>query len=60
MFSEYLKKVRASGRMYFTLEQARKELGATKASVLSAVLRHKRRGELMSPARGLYIIIPPE
>jgi predicted transcriptional regulator of viral defense system len=60
MFSEYLKKVRAKGRIYFTLEEALKDLGVTKASVYSAVSRYKKRGELISPAKGLYVIIPPE
>ena len=46
MFSEYLKKVRASGRSYFTFSQAIKELGKTKSSVLSAISRFKKAGEI--------------
>ncbi len=60
MFSDYLKKVRANGRVYFTLEQAFTDLNVTKASLYAAVSRYKKRGELISPAKGLYVIIPPE
>lgn len=60
MFSDYVKKVRASGRSYFTLSQAVKELGVDAASVHSSVKRLKRSGEIISPTKGLYIIVPPE
>lgn len=60
MFSNYIKKLRASGRYYFTINQAMKDLKASANKIKSAVYRMKKSGDLISPARGLYIIVPPE
>ncbi len=60
MFSEYLDKIRAEGRRYFTLQQAMEALGASSSSVKAAIFRLKKQGKIVSPARGLYIMVPPE
>ncbi len=59
-FSDYLKHVRSSGRHYFSLRDAMEYLKVSKDSVLSATYRSKKQGDLISPAKGLYIIVPPE
>lgn len=59
-FSNYLKHVRSSGRSYFDLEEAMGHLKVSKESTLSAIYRLKKEGDLISPAKGLYVIIPPE
>lgn len=60
MFYEYLEKIRSVGRRAFTLEQAQNDLSVSKASILSAISRLKKRGKIFSPVKGLYVIIPPE
>lgn len=60
LFSDYIKKLRASGRRYFTINEATIELGEDKKNLLACIYRLKKKGELFSPAKGLYIIIPPE
>jgi predicted transcriptional regulator of viral defense system len=60
MFSNYIKKLRASGRYYFTINQAMKDLKASANKIKSAVYTMKKSGDLISPAKGLYIIVPPE
>ena len=60
MFKEYLEKIRARGKRSFTLEEACKELNVTESSIRSAVKRMKEKSDLISPARGLYVMIPPE
>ncbi len=60
LFSNYIKKLRASGRRHFTVEEGALELCISRASLLSCIHRLKNKGELFSPAKGLYIIIPPE
>lgn len=60
MFSDYLKQIRATGQRSFTVDQAMAALNVSKKSILSATARLKKRNELISPARGLYIIVPPE
>jgi predicted transcriptional regulator of viral defense system len=60
MFLNYLKHVRASGKRYFTLQQALNDLKISRYSILSAIYRMKKKGDIISPAKGLYVIIPPE
>jgi predicted transcriptional regulator of viral defense system len=60
MFSRYLQQIRASGRWYFTTKQAMSDLGITSNRLKKVVYRMKKSGDIISPAKGLYIIIPPE
>ncbi len=60
MFDEYLKQLRSVGKQSFTIEQAMSDLKISRHSVLSAAHRHKKSRELISPARGFYVIVPPE
>ena len=59
-FSEYLKDLRQSGRLSFTINQASSDLGISKHNVLASIFRIKKSGEIISPAKGFYVIIPPE
>lgn len=59
-FYDYLKHVRAGGKQYFTLDQAVNDLQLSREAVMMALYRVKKRGEVISPAKGLYIIVPPE
>lgn len=60
MFDEYLKKLQVYGRLYFTVEDAVKELGMPKENIYNVISRLKKKGELISPAKGLYVIVPDE
>ena len=60
LFSDYIKKIRSSGRRYFTINEAAIDLGENKKNLLACICRLKKKGELFSPAKGLYIMIPPE
>ncbi len=60
MFLDYVKHIRAAGKRYFTLGQAMEDLKASRASVLSAIYRMKKQGEIITPAKRLYVIVPPE
>lgn len=59
-FYDYVKKVRANGRQYFTVDQALADLQISKNSLYLAIHRLKVKGELVSPANNLYIIVPSE
>ena len=58
--SFYIKEIRKTGQRYFTLEQLMADQGLSKNTALNAIYRLKGHGELISPARGLYVIVPPE
>ncbi len=59
-FSEYLKDLRKSGQLSFSIEKAASDLKISKHNALSSIYRIKKRGEIISPAQGFYVIIPPE
>ncbi len=59
-FSDYLKQLRKSGQISFTADQAAKDLQTSKSNILVAVSYVKKQGDLISPAKGFYAIVPPE
>lgn len=59
-FSNYFRELRAKGKRSFTLDQAMKDLNLKRDNILTSVYRAKKHGDIMSPASGLYVIIPPE
>jgi predicted transcriptional regulator of viral defense system len=56
----YLKELRKQGKRSFTLEQLIKNLNISKNAALNAISRLKAHGDLISPAKSLYVIVPPE
>ena len=58
--SIYIKEIRKKGQRYFTLKQLMSDLSLSKNAALNAIFRIKQHGDLISPMRGLYVIVPPE
>lgn len=50
----------SQGRYTFTTEEAEAMLGIGRQAALAALARLQRRGAVFSPAKGLYMAIPPE
>jgi predicted transcriptional regulator of viral defense system len=50
----------AGGRHHFTAKEARASLGVSAAAAKLALGRLAKQGLVASPARGFYVIIPPE
>ncbi len=57
---EYIKKVRSKGKKYFTLHTAVNDLQTPRKNLLEAIYRLKQKKDIVSPIRGLYIIVAPE
>lgn len=57
---DYLAQLVQGGRYFFTSEDASQRLGASRDAVKLALNRLRRKGEIASPGRGLYVIVPPE
>ena len=57
---DYLTRLLQGGRYFFTSEDASRILGTSRDAVKLALNRLRRKGEIASPGRGLYIIVPPE
>jgi len=60
MFIDYINKLRADGRRYFEFDQLVHDLGISVAAAKSGIYRLKKTGFVITPAKGLYIIVPPE
>lgn len=58
--ASYIIDLQKTGRSYFTLQQLMAERGLSKNAALNAIFRLKKQGGLISPARGMYVIVPPK
>ena len=56
----YLARLAAGGRHHFTSADAQAALGISAAAAKLALNRLAKQGVLASPARGFYVIVPPE
>lgn len=57
---DYIARLASAGRYHFTSGEARQALGVSADAVKLALVRLARRGAIASPARGFYVIVPPE
>lgn len=60
MLIDYIREKRSKGAYSFTSQEAIAELGISSDALKSAVYRLKKKGMVISPARGLYVPIPAE
>lgn len=58
--TDYINKLRSQGRFSFTIEEVQKVLGLEKIPCLNALHRLREHKLIASPARGFYLIVPPE
>jgi len=56
----YIHGLASTGKYFFTEEEALKKTALSKVALHSALRRLKKKGQLASPFRGFFIIIPPE
>jgi predicted transcriptional regulator of viral defense system len=59
-FKDYLNNKIAHGKCYFTMDDAVKTLGKTRNAVALSIAHFVTRNEIVSPAKGFYVIISPE
>lgn len=57
---QYVDGLAAAGRYFFTSRDAQTALGVSAAAAKLALLRLAKQQRLASPARGFYVIVPPE
>lgn len=58
--SNYMTNLLSRGEVVFTDKQAMEALGTSKRSLLDAAEKQQRRGNLLSPRRGFYVIVSPQ
>jgi predicted transcriptional regulator of viral defense system len=59
-FSDYISNLAAAGRYSFTVDDAREALGVSANAAYLALNRLARQKMITSPARGFYVVVPPE
>ncbi len=59
-FEQYLKKLRSQGQLAFTVDRAISDLDITPNALRCGIYKLKKKNEIISPAKGLYVIVPPE
>lgn len=57
---DYINDLAAAGRYHFASDAARKALGVSADAVRLALNRLARQNMIAQPARGFYVIVPPE
>lgn len=57
---DYVARLAAGGRYHFTSADAQSALGTSGAAAKLALNRLAKQGAIASPARGFYVIVPPE
>jgi predicted transcriptional regulator of viral defense system len=57
---QYIDNLAAAGRYHFLTNEAQEALGVSNAAVKVTLSRLAKRGVIASPARGFYVIVPPE
>ncbi len=56
----YIKEIRQKGQRAFTLKQLMADLNLSRTAAVTALSRLKEQGDIITPAKGLYVIVPPE
>jgi predicted transcriptional regulator of viral defense system len=58
--AKYTTRLLSEGRAVFSREEAQRTLGISRRSFLDAAERQQRRGHLIRPRSGFYVIVPPQ
>jgi predicted transcriptional regulator of viral defense system len=56
----YIEQLASQGRYHFTSREAQQALAVSADAAKLALNRLRRQGQIASPARGFYVIVPPE
>ena len=59
-FNDYIKSIRSSGHLSFVTDEAIEKLKISNNAFNCGMYKLKKKGEIVSPAKNLYIIVPPE
>ncbi len=60
MFAEYLDKLRMYGRRHFTFREIMQDLHISENAAKTGLYRLKKTKKIITPIKGVYVIVPPE
>src|SRR6266436_8642058 len=58
--SAYITGLLAAGRLVFSRDEAQAALGTGRGAFLAAAQKLQKRGRLLNPRQGFYVIVPPQ
>ena len=58
--AEWVEGLQASGRYFFTRQEAEDGFGGSSVAVQTALRRLRQKGRIASPHRGFHVVVPPE
>src|SRR5215469_9302736 len=59
-FSNYINDLSRHGKCSFTIQQAQTAMGKSIKAIHSSIEHLLAKGKIASPAKGFYVIVPPE
>lgn len=59
-FPSYLNLLLSRGQLTLTPEQAEKDLAISRRAFIDAATKQRKKGNLIMPRRGFYVIVPPQ
>jgi predicted transcriptional regulator of viral defense system len=60
MFLEYLDQLRMYGKRHFTFQEIIQDLHISENAAKAGLLRLKKANKIITPIKGLYVMVPPE
>jgi predicted transcriptional regulator of viral defense system len=58
--SQHIQELLQRGRHHFTTEEVVTALGGDRSAISRALLRLKNKGEVATPQKGFFVVVPPE
>jgi predicted transcriptional regulator of viral defense system len=58
--SEYIDSLISRGKCCFSLNEASKVLAKKRSNIIQSINYYKQKGQIASPAKGFYVVVPPE
>src|SRR6266849_1397931 len=58
--ASYMTGLLAAGRLVFSRDEAQAAIGAGRGAFLAAAQKLQKRGRLLNPRQGFYVIVPPQ
>jgi len=59
-FNNHIKSIRSTGQYAFTMKEVIAELGISHNAFSCGIYRMKKKGDIISPVKNFYVIVPPE
>ena len=60
MLVDFINAMAAKGRSSFSYKDIEKQINSSSVAIKAALRRLQKKGDIVMPCRGFYVIVPPE